>query len=429
MGHNSPLNLYGLQQMLTAIEQKTCTAADIIEACFDRIEARESEVGAWQFRLSRSQYLDIYRGNQAFYEQSPLKGLPLGIKDVFDTADMPTEMGSAIHAGRQPIEDAACVTLIRQAGGIILGKTVTTEFAYFKPGKTANPRDLTRTPGGSSSGSAAAVADGMIPAALGSQTAASVIRPAAYCGVNGYVGTRGEFSLRGGQPLAQSLDSLGLFARHAQDIELLRAILLLRPLPDTTVAAQQPLRILLCPGEHIGATDAAMHDALLEAARRFSAAGTDIKLLEDGAFIKELVSQHFTIMAYEVCRNLASEIQHHDLLSGPFARLAEEGRAISYDTYLAALAAADAGRARLWPDAADYDVILAPAAPGVAPQGLDATGAPHMSRPWQAMGLPVINLPGISDSNGLPLGLQLIGRPHSDDHLLRIARWCEAALS
>lgn len=427
MGQSSPLNFLSLQQMLQAIEQQECSATEIINACFDRLESRESEVGAWQYRLSREAYLQHYRAQQPFYQQSLLKGLPVGIKDVFDTADMPTEMGSVIHKGRQPAEDASCVTHIRQAGGIILGKTVTTEFAFFQPGKTANPRDLQRTPGGSSSGSAAAVADGMVPVALGSQTAASVIRPAAYCGAVGYVGSRGEFSLRGAQPLAQSLDSLGLFARSAADIALLRSLLLLQP--QTQLQTQRAPRILLCPGEVIGDTDAAMHHALQQAAQHLAAAGAEVMEISNAGYLHDLVAHHATIMGYEVCRNLAAEALHAQDLSTPLAQLMENGRRIPYHDYIAALTAADQACHTLWPADAAYDVVLTPAAPGAAPLGLAATGAPHMSRPWQAMGLPVINLPGMYDDQGLPLGLQLAGRRHADDQLLQIAAWAEAVLS
>ena len=427
MGQSSPLNFLSLQQMLQAIEQQECSATEIINACFDRLESRESEVGAWQYRLSREAYLQHYRAQQSFYQQSLLKGLPVGIKDVFDTADMPTEMGSVIHKGRQPAEDASCVTHIRQAGGIILGKTVTTEFAFFQPGKTANPRNLQRTPGGSSSGSAAAVADGMVPLALGSQTAASVIRPAAYCGAVGYVGSRGEFSLRGAQPLAQSLDSLGLFARSAADIALLRSLLLLQP--QTQLQTQRAPRILLCPGEVIGDTDAAMHHALQQAAQRLAAAGAEVTEISNAGYLHDLVAHHATIMGYEVCRNLAAEALHAQDLSTPLAQLMENGRRIPYHDYIAALTAADQACHTLWPADAAYDVVLTPAAPGAAPLGLAATGAPHMSRPWQAMGLPVINLPGMYDDQGLPLGLQLAGRRHADDQLLQIAAWAETALS
>src|SRR5690554_2014153 len=262
MNNNKPAHFTSLTQALQLIESGQSSTEAILQACLERIEEREPEVGAWQYRLDTRACLELYRANRAFYDNSLLKGLPIGIKDIIDTADMPTEMGSPIHTGRRPVDDASCVALLRQAGGIILGKTVTTEFAYFKPGKTANPRDLTRTPGGSSSGSAAAVADGMVPVALGSQTAASVIRPAAYCGTVGYVGTRGEFSLRGIQPLGQSLDSLGLFSRRVEDIELLRAVLLRQPDPLAVTEPLVPRQVLFCRGDAAGEIDPDMVDAM-----------------------------------------------------------------------------------------------------------------------------------------------------------------------
>lgn len=421
----NPLNTLGLKQALQAIENHECTAREIIAACYDRIEAREPEVGAWQYNLTREQYLQLYRSNQAFYEQSPLKGLPVGIKDIIDTADMPTEMGSPIHEGRQPVDDASCVALIRQAGGIVLGKTVTTEFAYFKPGKTANPRDLSRTPGGSSSGSAAAVADAMVPVSLGSQTAASVIRPAAYCGAVGYVGTRGTFSLRGVQPLAQSLDSLGLMARRVEDVALMRALLLRDSNPLEAAQMTRPKRVLLALGERIGETDSAMQEALAGLVQRMQEQGVEVVELGQGVRLDEMVAHHQSIMSYEVARNLAIESANPELLSEPLSELIENGLNLSREAYLRSLAIADATAESLWQPHQDADVILAPAAPGVAPEGHGKTGAPHMSRPWQAMGLPVVNVPGLEDEQGLPLGVQLIGRRQSDDTLLGYAGWLE----
>ena len=424
MNETDSLNSAGLAATLRRIEAGECSAIDVINACFDRIETREPDVGAWQVRLSRTGYLHNYQARQDFYQQSLLKGLPVGIKDIIDTADMPTAMGSPIHQGRQPIEDATCVALIRAAGGIVLGKTVTTEFAYFRPGKTRNPHDLARTPGGSSSGSAAAVADAMVPVALGSQTAASVIRPAAYCGSVGYVGSRGEFSLRGGQPLAQSLDSLGLFARQVEDIQLLRAVLLrqsaLAPQP-----ALKPRRMLLCAGENVGDTAIDMNTALQQVAERLQQAGVDVIRLDAGTRLQQMVMHHSRIMAWEVCRNLVIESQQPELLSEPLQALMNDGLTMPRADYLTSLSAADATRDWLWSQHDQVDAILAPAAPGVAPQGLEKTGAPHMSRPWQAMGLPVITLPGEVDRDGLPLGLQLIGRAREDDALLRLAAWFE----
>ncbi|MBU1295006.1 MAG: amidase [Gammaproteobacteria bacterium] len=417
------LNEMGLCQMLRAIEEGACTTESVINACFDRIEAREPDVGAWQVKRSRDEYLAYYQAHKVFFDASLLKGLPLGVKDIIDTEEMPTEMGSSIHTGRRPVEDATCVALIRAAGGIVLGKTVTTEFAYFKPGKTKNPADLTRTPGGSSSGSAAAIADNMVPMALGSQTAASVIRPAAYCGAIGYVGSRGEFSLRGGQPLAQSLDSLGLFARNVEDIQLLRAILLRQPTSIKPSEVIAPKCVLVCHGEWVGETSAAMENATQNAINMLKAKGVKVIELDAGNRIKDMVNHHINIMAWEVCRNLAIESFHQNQLSDPLAALMEQGLSMDRATYIASLDATQACRDWLWNYAPEADVILAPAAPDIAPLGHAATGAPHMSRPWQAMGLPVINVPGMTDENGVPLGLQLIGKVRQDDTLLNHANW------
>ncbi|MBP0048937.1 amidase [Marinobacterium sp. AK62] len=419
----------GLREALNAIEKQECSAVDVINACFDRIEAREPVVGAWQYRLTREEYLSHYRQHQGFYEQSLLKGLPVGIKDIIDTADMPTEMGSPIHQGREPVNDASCVGLIRQAGGIVLGKTVTTEFAYFKPGKTANPRDLQRTPGGSSSGSAAAVADAMVPVALGSQTAASVIRPAAYCGAAGYVGTRGEFSLRGVQPLAQSLDSLGILARHAEDIDLMRAILLRNSRANGPEINARPTRIAICPGHLVGETDSAMEHAIERLEALLQAEGVETTRLDQAAGLSELVEHHQTIMAYEVARNLVEESAQLDQLSAPLLDLIDKGLQMERSEYLRALQCVDKARSDLWARHDKVDAVLAPAAPGVAPLGLGKTGAPHMSRPWQVMGLPVVTLPGLTDQQGLPLGIQLAGRMHEDQKLLDMARWLETLLT
>ncbi len=422
-------NKMGLKQALAAVREGQCSVEEILADCFDRIEAREAEVGAWQHRLSRQEGIEQYRCNRDFYEQSLLQGLPVGIKDIIDTADMPTEMGSSIHQGRQPVDDASCVTLLREAGAIVLGKTVTTEFAYFRPGKTANPRDLERTPGGSSSGSAAAVADDMVPVALGSQTAASVIRPAAYCGAVGYVGSRGEFSLRGIQPLGQSLDSLGLFSRRVEDIELLRAVLLRQRDPMSTTEALKPNRVLLCTGEAVGETSPDMVAAIRKVAEVLVEQGIEVIEPDLGSVLSDLVEHHGCVMAYEASRNLAYESRFPDQLSEPLQALIETGLATSRDDYLQSLYAAEEIRQGLFAEYAGVDVILAPAAPGVAPEGRDKTGAPHMSRPWQVMGLPVVTLPGVVDAGQLPLGIQLVGPARDDDRLLRMARWLEPLLS
>jgi len=419
-----PLNQLSLVEAIHAIERGETTAEAMINACYDQIETREPAVGAWQYSLTREQYLHAYRANQAFFQNSRLKGLPVGIKDTIDTAGMPTEMGSRLHVGRQPVDDASCVALIQQAGGIVLGKTVTTEFAYFQPGVTANPKNLQHTPGGSSSGSAAAVADCMVPAALGSQTAASVIRPAAYCGAVGYVGSCGEFSSRGIQPLSQSLDSLGVFARSVEDIVLLRSVLL----SNTEVnndEPKKPKRILVCPGSNVGESDEDMNAAMADLVVQLQHQGIETPELDSCDLIKRLVSNHETVMAYEVYRNLATERQHPEALSESFCGLLNVGANISRSDYLAALLNIGKTARWLWHQDPDIDAILAPAAPGAAPLGLASTGKPHMSRPWQAMGLPVITLPGLTNAAGLPLGIQFIGKARDDDSLLQIARWLQ----
>ncbi|AWY01595.1 amidase [Marinomonas primoryensis] len=429
MNTKTDLNEMGLCQMLRAIEEGVCTTEAVIQACFDRIEAREPDVGAWQVKRTRDEYVAYYHADKHFFDGSLLKGLPLGVKDIIDTQEMLTEMGSSIHTGRQPIEDASCVALIRAAGGIVLGKTVTTEFAYFKPGKTKNPMDLARTPGGSSSGSAAAIADNMVPMALGSQTAASVIRPAAYCGTIGYVGSRGEFSLRGGQPLAQSLDSLGLFGRNVEDIQLLRAVLLRQPVSIEHRTPKVPKCVLVCHGELVGDTSTAMKRAMQNAIDILKVQGVKVIERETGDRLKEMVNHHINIMAWEVCRNLAIESFHKDQLSEPLVALIEQGLAMDRTTYVASLDAANTCRDWLWSLAPEADVILTPAAPDIAPLGQGATGAPYMSRPWQAMGLPVITIPGMVDSNRIPLGLQLIGRLREDDALLNCANGFKGLLN
>lgn len=419
------LNQLSLVEAIKAIESGDCTAEAIINACYDRIEAREPQVAAWQYSLTREQYLHAYHANETFFKGSRLKGLPVGIKDTIDTAAMPTEMGSRLHVGRQPVDDASCVALLQQAGGIVLGKTVTTEFAYFQPGVTANPKNLKHTPGGSSSGSAAAVADYMVPAALGSQTAASVIRPAAYCGTVGYVGSYGEFSSRGIQPLSQSLDSLGVFARSVDDIVLLRSVLL----SNTDAHSDEPMkpkRILVCPGSSVGDTDEEMNAAMAELVAQLQDQGIETPELDSCDLIKRLVGNHETVMAYEVYRNLATERQHPEALSESFRGLLHEGENISRADYLAALLNIGKTARWLWHQDPSIDAILAPAAPGAAPVGLAATGKPYMSRPWQAMGLPVVTLPGLTNAAGLPLGIQLIGKARDDDSLLQTARWLQS---
>ncbi|WJM95812.1 amidase [Pseudomonas defluvii] len=412
-----------LHQLLHALSAGQVTLPEIVASYYDRISKRDSQVCAWQYLIDQEDYLAEYESRSEFYDASPLKGLPFAVKDVIDTADIPTSMGSIIHQGRIPDIDASCVTAMKAAGGILMGKTVTTEFAYFQAGKTNNPHDPVRTPGGSSSGSAAAVADYMVPIAFGTQTAASVIRPASYCGCVGYVGSRNEFSLRNIQPLAQSLDSLGIISNDVLDTMLVRNILLQKSLTPIPQIKDTPYVFGMFSGEVLGT----IQDKMLE-----TLYGCQQELVEQrhrqvdfplSDAIAELTTLHGLIMAYEVARNLIYEQQQPDALSSHMQGLIATGLALPYKDYVTALWKAEAIKQTLlqWFDSNEVDFILAPAASGVAPYKTEGTGAPFMSRAWQLAGFPVVSLP-LGYYQKMPMSLQLISKPHQDDVLLLQAK-------
>jgi Asp-tRNA(Asn)/Glu-tRNA(Gln) amidotransferase A subunit family amidase len=394
-----------------------------MRACLDRIGERDEAVHAFchvdaDAALAQARMLDAgpWRG--------PLHGLPLGVKDLFDTADLPTTYGSDVYAGHRPAADAATVALCREAGAVLAGKTVSTEFAYFHPGPTRNPRGLAHTPGGSSSGSAAAVADGMVPLALGTQTAGSIIRPAAYCGVVGYKPSAGRVPRAGVKSLSESLDTVGGFGRSVQDVALLGAVLsgdsrLMQPL-----AADAP-RIGLCPTPDWPAADADVQAAWDRAVRSL---GPQAALLEDAAWpasLPDLVALQKAVMAFEMARSLSHErVQHRARLSDRLVALLDEGMAISGEAHGANCAAAAMARqqAETWFDR--YDLLLAPSAAGEAPAGIDATGDPLFCRGWTLLGLPCVHLPFAQGRHGLPVGLQVVGRAGDDHRLLAAAHWC-----
>mgnify|MGYP003618049440 FL=1 len=414
-----------LHRLLHALNTGDASLPEIVTSFYQRIATREPLVQAWQYLIDEEDYLAEYESNKAFYQASPLKGLPFAVKDVIDTAGIPTSMGSAIHAERIPNMDASCVTAMKAAGGILMGKTVTTEFAYFQAGKTNHPHDAERTPGGSSSGSAAAVADYMVPIAFGTQTAASVIRPASFCGCVGYVGSRGEFSLRNIQPLAQSLDSLGIISNHVLDTQLIRDVLLQKSLQAAVVAAKPALNFAVLDGQSLGEVSVEMLGALAQCQQTLLGHGHTQVAFPFVAEAVELTALHGQIMAFEVARNLVFE-QQHTGLSEHMQGLLHTGLALSYAEYIAALARVEAIKQILlqWMDEQKIDVILAPAAAGIAPLKTAGTGAPFMSRAWQVLGLPTVSLP-LAYHQKMPLGLQLIAQPHADDVLLQQARYVQ----
>jgi Asp-tRNA(Asn)/Glu-tRNA(Gln) amidotransferase A subunit family amidase len=385
-----------------------------LAGCLARIAEREPAIRAWAYRPDRLP--DPVPG--------PLAGLPVGVKDVIDTADMPTECGSAVHRGRRPAEDAACVALLRRAGAIVVGKTVTTELASFAPGPTRNPHAPTHTPGGSSSGSAAAVAAGMVPVALGTQTAASVVRPASFCGIVGYSASWGELPMRGVNPLAPGLDTLGVLAREVADAALVRAALVGAPRVPAQAPAAPWLALWASP-----ALEPSMRDALTGAADALAVAGAEILTLDGaGAIVEELTALHLTVMGFELARTLAWEDDRRALLHPKLVAQIDEGLAVGIEEVHAARARVQELGAALHARLDGCDAVLAAGANGPAPEGLDSTGDPHQSRAWHVLGLPAVALPAGVDEHGLPLGVQLVGRRFGDDALLALAAWAAAAL-
>ncbi len=399
------------------------TSEALVRACLDRIAAEEPRVQAWEF-LDPELALAQARRLDAAGRPGPLHGLPLGVKDIVDTADMPTARGSAVVAGRRPAADAACVAALRRSGGVVMGQTVTTEMAYYSPGKTRNPRDPSRTPGGSSSGSAAAVAAGMVPAALGTQTAGSIIRPASFCGVVGYKPSHGLLSLEGVSPFAPSLDTLGFLARRAADLPLLVRALggALPALPPAGLP-----RIGLCRTEAWAGASPESRIAVEGAAERLEDAGAEVARVDEGP-LDGLSEAQRTVMAFEAAEALADLLPRAERLGPQLRDLLRQGQATPRAAYGQALARRDAARARLPGLFGGASVLLTASAPGEAPPGLAGTGDPAMSRIWTLLGLPCLTLPCAEGPSGLPVGVQLVGPPDGDAGLLAAAAWAEAAL-
>jgi len=353
--------------------------------------------------------------------RGPLHGLPLGVKDLFDTTDLPTAYGSALYAHHRPAADAASVTLCREAGAVVLGKTVTTEFAYFTPGPTVNPHNTLHTPGGSSSGSAAAVADHMVPLALGTQTAGSIIRPAAYCGVVGYKPSLGRVVHAGVKSLSPTLDVIGGFGRSVEDAALLGAVLTgdLRLMENHLHGT---LRIGLFPSPSWPEADADTQKAWAQATQ---ALAKNSDHCQDQALVQdfgELIQLQKDVMSYEMARSLSFErLRHREALSPALQTLLDTGMAISGAQHAANLQRTADWRLRIDALFERHDVLLTPSTTGAAPEGLAATGDPLFCRSWSLLGLPAVHLPLMRNAKGLPVGLQLVGRMGEDHKLLAAA--------
>ena len=408
-----------------AIEAGTMTPLDVVERCAIAIAERETEVGAFVT-------LDLEGARKAAQQSrlkdKPLRGLPVALKDIFDTADMPTEYGSPIYAGHRPKADASMVALINRAGGTLIGKTVTTEFAHLDPGKTRNPHNLAHTPGGSSSGSAAGVAAGFFPIATGSQTGGSVIRPASFCGVAGFKPSYRLLPTIGMKCVSWHLDTAGLFAASVSDVAFAASVIGDRDLRVDGRPPSSP-RIGVLRDQPWPAASGDMVAALDKVARAAAGANARVRDIKLTPVLAAAFRAHTVIQAYEAARSLASEYERsRDKLAKGVLELVEQGFATTAGAYDDARRTASQARRALSDLMTDVDVILSPSAPGAAPKGLGSTGSSTFNRLWTLMGTPCVSVPGLTDPSGLPLGVQVIGRFGQDRATLEAARFLEGLL-
>jgi amidase len=425
------------------MELNHCTAADfarldagrrksvaLVEACLARIEARDKDVQAWE-HVDRNHALAQARARDHEALRSALHGVPVAVKDVIDTRDLPTEYGSPIYAGHRPKADAACVALLRQAGAVILGKTVTVELAAFHWARTRNPHNLGHTPGGSSSGSGAAVGDFMAPLALGTQTGGSTIRPAAYCGIVGYKPTFNLVNRAGMKPLAESQDTLGLMARSVPDVAHMLSVLAGCAVPDFDRKDLSPPRVGVCemkgwPTKLHPAMERAMEDARGRMAR----AGARVRELPLPQPFESLFVAQRKMNDYEAWHALSDErTQHPDKLSSSLSARMKEAALCSYAQYREAQAVVSRFRAAFEAIFADHDVLLTPTVPDEPPPGLENTGDSTFIRIWTALHTPTLSLPVFKGEKGLPMGLQVIGPIGGDERTLAYSEWLHRTLT
>ncbi|WP_435199207.1 amidase family protein [Janibacter sp. GS2] len=395
-----------------------------VRAARGRVVSHDGDVRAWVHLvddpLVRAEQVD------ASTEVLPLRGLPVGIKDIIDVEGLPTRCGSEATTSPEPLTaNAACVNRLEQWGAVVIGKTATTEYGYFRPAATRNPAAPGCTPGGSSSGSAASVASGQVPLALGTQTAGSTTRPASFCGVAGLVMAHGSTDLAGVTGLSPTLDSLGVLARSVRDLALVH-----RLFAGTSAAppAAGPAVIHVWRGSSLSAIDPSMAAAVDLAASALVGAGHRVEEFPWDDHVHTLAADQPVVMAYEAARERAALRDVAPLISQSLRELLDQGRRTTEDDYRAAIARCHASRTDLEHLLSDRRVIVGPAAPGPAPWGLEATGSPDLSRPWQALGLPVVAVPGIRAADGRPLGIQVIGLPGLEEEIFAVATALEHRL-
>lgn len=418
--------------IVAAIDCGQASPESVIEECLERIKEREPSVKAWAWHDAVSSRRAA-RALKRRTSTQPLYGVPVGIKDIIDTVDMPTCYGSALYKGHRASHDATVVSRLRAAGAIILGKTITTEFAYQHPGPTCNPHDLEHTPGGSSSGSAAAVADGMVPVALGSQTGGSTIRPSAYCGVVGFKPSFSAVTMDGVRPLAPSMDTIGIHARSVADVAMVYPVLAGLKVGAGCPSAprRESLFVGLYPGPHAEEADADARESLELAARRMRISGMTVRRAELPMHLfVEMSAANRTIMAYEGARVAAADYRRgRDLLAPSTRKLIESGQSIKDADYEGARELVVTCRQMFAEAIRHFDVLLTFSAPGEAPLKNEGTGSSIFNRAWTAIGAPCLVLPfGYGKSGVLPLGIQLIGACGADTALLDSGLLVEKAL-
>ncbi len=433
----------GANDAAAAIRAGEITSEQFVSACLQRIAEVEESVQAWahldaDHALHQAREADAAR--RAGKPLGPLHGVAVGVKDIFDTKDMPTEDGTVLHAGRTPGQDAAAVALLRQAGAVILGKTVTTELAVYAPGKTRNPHDLERTPGGSSSGSAAAVAAQMVPLAIGTQTNGSVIRPAAFCGAYGFKPSHGLISRHRVLQQSRTLDHVGVFARSIPDCALVAQQLLGFDERDPDTAPRATLKLVETTMEeppvtpHLGFVKTAVWDRADEDTKEAFAEltehlGDEVSEYQLPSPFDDVLDVHRTIMEADLARSFAREYERGKAkLSANLREMIERGLDVRAVAYNDAVGRIPLLRGLLGQRFERCDAILTPAAVGEAPLGLESTGDPCFCTLWTLCGMPAITLPLLRGTNGMPIGVQLVGPKGDDARLLRTARWLEGRL-
>ncbi len=422
-------------EAVSSLTAKQFSVHDYVSGVLERIEAKEPEIKAWTYLdpghvIAQARRLDETDAAGSL----PLLGVPVGVKDIIDTSDMPTENGTVLDQGRQPAADAAVVRLLRQAGAVIVGKTVSTELAYMQPSKTRNPHNTEHTPGGSSSGSAAAVGAGMVPVALGTQTNGSVIRPASFCGIYALKPTNGLFPGAGVLEEAGSFDTVGVFARTLEDVAAVSEVLAIGDVPGAPGQLRgRPNYLKMARSESPAAprfafvktpvwplAEEATKEAFVKLAKDL---GGECEELSLPAEFDQAVPLHRTIMMAEMALNYGRYYERGKEALSPVAQKAvEEGRAVSAVDYARALRTREALYRRLAELLAPYDAIITPSATGAAPRGLDTTGNPVFCTLWTFLATPALNLP-LLQSGGLPLGVQIVGRRFDEARLFQHAAW------